>query len=533
MWAKNWRNEVWSRLDQPWDIVIIGGGITGAGIFREAARLKLKVLLVEQRDFAWGASSRSSKFIHGGLRYLKEGNLHLTWTSVHEREQLLRTGAGLVKPIGFLLPVYKGAKLGRWTYSLALALYDRMGTKFKHRYYKPYQFELFAPRITTRDLKGGFSYYDAQTDDARLTLRLILEGVADGGAAINYVAAEDVLQENGQVVGLRLHDQAAERRVDVRARVVINATGAWADGMRSRIGASAHLRPLRGSHLVFPRHRLPVAQSISCEHPVDGRHVSIFPWETVTIVGTTDLDHDQPLHDEPVISPDEVAYLMQAADHLFPSLHLDLDDVIGAWAGVRPVVGTGKADPSKESRESVLWQENGLLTVTGGKLTTFRATALTVLRAVRGRLPAAPSSARRLPVLNPVCDDLPGLLDNETGLRLLGRYGAAAKELVAAASPDELEAIPGTKMLWAELRWAAHAEGVVHLDDLLLRRVRIGLILPKGGESLLPSIRSICQPELGWDNERWEAESAAYLSLWRKGYSLPDRALIPDWRRAR
>lgn len=531
MWQNGWREELWFQLDQAWDIVIVGGGITGAGILREAARLKLKALLVEQRDFAWGASSRSSKQIHGGLRYLKEGNIHLTWTSSRQREQLLKAGAGLVTPLGYLLPVYKGVKPGRLAYSIALSVYDRMGSW--HRYYGAPQFEFLAPHLTTQGLKGGFRYHDAQTDDARLTLRIIQEAVADGGAAMNYVAAEDILRENGQVVGLRLHDQVTGRRADVRAAVVVNATGAWADGLRSQMGALRHLRPLRGSHLVFSRQRLPVAQGIAFMHPEDNRPVFAFPWETVTVVGTTDIDHNQPLNDEPAISPAEVAYLMQAIDRQFPALNLDLDDILTTWAGIRPVVGSGKVDPSRESRDYVLWEENGLLTVTGGKLTTFRPIALAALKAIRARLPrSTPSTGRKPPpVLNPVCDELPATLDEASRLRLMGRYGEAASALILAARPEELESIPGTRMLWAELRWAARAEGVVHLDDLLLRRVRLGLVLPRGGEDLLPAIRAICQPELGWDDDRWTSEAAAYLSLWRRCYSLPDRASIPDWRR--
>jgi glycerol-3-phosphate dehydrogenase len=254
MWKQDWRETIWSRLGQPWDMVIVGGGITGAGILRESARVGLKVLMVEQRDFAWGASSRSSKQIHGGLRYLKEGNIHLTWMASRQREQLLKEGAGLVKPLGYLLPVYKGVKPGHLTYSLALSIYGRMGSK--HRHYSVPQFQLLTPHLTARGLKGGFGYHDAQTDDARLTLRVIQEAVADGGAAINYMAAEDIVRENGQVVGLHLHDCVTGRRAEVRARVVVNAMGAWADRLCGQIGAQEHLRPLRGSHLVFSQQKL-------------------------------------------------------------------------------------------------------------------------------------------------------------------------------------------------------------------------------------------------------------------------------------
>jgi len=227
-----------------------------------------------------------------------------------------------------------------------------------------------------------------------------------------------------------------------------------------------------------------------------------------------------------------VSYLMAAAEALFPALNLSLSDVISTYAGVRPVIGSGQADPSRESRDHVVWEENGLLTVTGGKLTTFRLVALDALAAASGRLLDLPRLSRDLPALKPIGAELPGAeaLDDWQRRRLLGRYGADAAALVAAALPGELEPIPGTQTLWAELRWAARAEGVVQLDDLLLRRTRLGLLLPAGGESLLPAIRAISQPELGWDDARWEAEASAYLRLWRSSYSPPDRSSVPDWR---
>lgn len=532
MWTPNWRNQVWSQLNQHWDIIVIGGGITGAGILREATRLGMRTLLVEQRDFGWGTSSRSSKLVHGGLRYLKEGRLGLTRASVRERERLLEEGPGLIDPLGFLLATYKGDRPGRWTYQAGLSVYDLLALQWSHRYYSAHDFEMLAPHISREGLKGGLRYGDAQTDDARLVLRVIREAVAAGGAAINYVRAEELLRDDGQVVGVRLYDVENKRTADVYASVVINATGAWADYLRGQVGAPARIRPLRGSHLIFPAWRLPVAQAISFLHPLDRRPVFIFPWEGITLVGTTDLDHDQPLNDEPHITPGEVAYLMAAVEAEFPSLNLTLEDVTATFAGVRPVIGSGQVDPSKESRDHVVWEEAGLLTVTGGKLTTFRLIALDALKAVRHRLPHMPKPDRKMPVLDQVNVELHDAahLGEAMRRRLLGRYGADAPLLVAAAQPGELELIPTTPYLWAELRWAARAEGVVHLQDLLLRRVRLGLLLPEGGRALWPRIRAICQPELGWDDARWEAEEAAFLDLWHNCYSLPPRGQTPDWK---
>ncbi|MBP6469367.1 MAG: glycerol-3-phosphate dehydrogenase/oxidase [Chloroflexi bacterium] len=533
MWMGNWREEVWREVERPYDILIVGGGITGAGILREAARLGLRALLVEQKDFAWGTSSRSSKLVHGGLRYLKEGKIGLTRASVSEREHLLEEGPGLIDPLGFLLATYKSDKTGRLVFRAGLTVYDLLALQWSHRYYSPRDFQMLAPHLTAAGLKGGFRYGDAQTDDARLVLRVIAEAVADGATAVNYVLAEQLLRdENGRVHGLILRDQLTNQTANVTARVVISATGAWADELRGQVGGEARIRPLRGSHLVFPNWRLPVAQAISFLHPIDQRPVMIFPWEGVTLVGTTDVDHARTLDKEPCISPDETAYLLAAVESQFPSLGITLGDVVAAFAGVRPVIGSGKEDPSDESRDHVVWVESGLLTVTGGKMTTFRLIALDALKEVRHLLPDLPELADNLPVLNPVNVALPGgeLLPEEVRRRLLGRYGAAAPALVAAAQAGELDIIPGTQTLWAELRWAARAEAISHLDDLLLRRVRLGILLPEGGAALLPRIRAICQTELGWDDGRWQSEQAAYLALVRGCYSVPDAALIPDWR---
>lgn len=533
MWPQGWREDIWERLGQPWDIVVIGGGITGAGVLREATRVGLRALLIEQRDFAWGTSSRSSKLVHGGLRYLKEGRLRLTRAAVRERERLLDDGPGLIDPLGFLLATYKGEGPGRRIYGAGLTLYDLLALQWTHRYFAAADFRLLAPHIVQEGLQGGFQYGDAQTDDARLVLRVIQEALAAGGAAINYLQAEGLTRDpRGRISGVRVRDLLTGRRANIAGRLIVNATGAWADRLRQAVGGRPRIRPLRGSHLIFDGRRLPVTQAITFLHPIDRRPVFIFPWEGAALVGTTDVDHAGPLDEEPAISPAEVAYLMAAVESQFPALGLGLDDILATFAGIRPVIGSGKADPSRESRDHVIWQEDGLLTVTGGKLTTFRRIALDALGAVRGRLPSLQHLNGRAPALDRVDLALSHAdgLDEAWRRRLLGRYGADAPALAAAAQPGELAEIPGVHILWAELRWASRAEAVIHLDDLLLRRVRLGLLLPAGGAAILPQIRAICQAELGWDDARWEAEEAAYRALWQRCYGLPDRAAIPDWR---
>jgi glycerol-3-phosphate dehydrogenase len=532
MWDNQWRKKIWQSISGPWDIIIIGGGITGAGILREATRLGLRGLLVEQRDFAWGTSSRSSKLVHGGLRYLKEGKFTLTRESVHERQQLLHEGPGLIDPLGFLLTVYKGDFPGRWTYEMGLSVYDLLALRWDHAYYSPQDFQLLAPHISVNDLRGGFRYGDAQTDDARLTLRVIREAVQDGATAINYVKADELIIEHGEVKGVELTNELDGSQSNSYARVVINATGAWADVLRKQAGGRARIRPLRGSHLIFPNWRLPVAQAVSFLHPFDQRPVFIFPWERITLVGTTDVDHAEALDHEPRISPDEVAYLMAAVDYQFPSLSISLDDIVSTYAGVRPVVGTGKLDPSQESRDHVIWEEDGMYTVTGGKLTTFRLIALDVLKVIRRQIPEISEPSHDMPVLNQVDQKIPSGYDlsEATWRRLLGRYGADAIKLLQAAQTGELDPIPCTDYLWAELRWAARDEGVCHLDDLLLRRTRLGLILPGGAGTTIPVVKEICQAELAWNDSRWKQELADYQSLIACCYSLPARESIPDWK---
>ena len=512
-------------------MVIVGGGITGAGILREATRLGLHALLIEQRDFAWGTSSRSSKLVHGGLRYLKEGKIMLTRASVQEREQLLREGPGLIEPLDFLLASYDGDSPGRLTYGAGLTIYDLLALRWSHRYYSAQDFRLMAGNLSAEGLEGGFRYGDAQTDDARLVLRVIREAVAAGGTAINYVKAEKLLRDDDRrVTGLRLSNLENKQFADLQTPLIINATGAWADRLREQIGEDAKIRPLRGSHLIFPKWRLPVSQAVSFLHPIDGRPVFLFPWEGVTLVGTTDVDYNNSLDEEPGITAAEVAYLMAAVEARYPMLGIDLDDIISTFAGVRPVIGSGKENPSEESRDHVIWEEDGLLTVTGGKLTTFRLVALEVLGKAR-RVTDLPEAHKDMPMLDAVDIELENVKDLAKSVqrRLLGRYGADAPALLAAAQPGEIESIPSTLILWAELRWAARAEGVVHLDDLLLRRVRLGLMVQHGARSHLSRIRSICQAELGWDDAHWEAEEEAYLAIWECCYALPSRSTVPDW----
>jgi glycerol-3-phosphate dehydrogenase len=531
MWTTGWRDRTWAQLAGPWDLIVIGGGITGAGILREAVRAGLRALLVDAADFGAGTSSRSSKLVHGGLRYLQQAEIRLTLESVRERDRLLREGRGLVTRLGFLLPNYAGDRPPQWVLGLGLTVYDILALRWSHRHYDALDIHELCPELRTAGLQGGYRFSDAQTDDARLVLRVIREAVAMGGVALSYARVERLLRRrSGEVCGVALRDLAPEgqgRTVEIEAPVVISATGAWADDLRAGLGAPPRLRRLRGSHLIFPGDRLPLRRAISFMHPRDHRPVSLVPWEGVLLFGTTDADYSGPLEVDPGITPSELEYLLEGLAYAFPGRELGLADVQATQAGVRPVVNTGQANPSRESREFVLWREAGLLTVTGGKLTTFRLMAHQALRAVRARLPGRPRFSARERLLDPPPADVQwpvalSELDSGARLRLLGRYAADAPALIAAAGPGELAPIGRSPLLWAQLRWAARAEGVVHLDDLLLRRVRLGLLLPRGGLDEIERVRAIAQPELGWDDARWTVELDAYTRLWRARYTLPD-----------
>ena len=523
------RKTAWQRAAAgPWDVIVAGGGITGAGILREGARLGLRVLLVEQNDFASGTSSRSSKLVHGGLRYLNNFQFKLTYRSVCERDTLLKQGDGLVETLPFIYPSYEGEGYPAWMMEFGLRMYGWMGRHWcVHETLETHDIALMAPGLATGDLNGGFRFRDAQTDDARLVLRVIREGTATGHAvALNYARVEGLLyDERGQVCGVILRDRLSRRRCEARAAAVVNATGAWADRLRAEVGAEPRLRPLRGSHLLFSHDRFPVYQAISFPHPDDSRPVFVFPWEGVTLLGTTDLDHADDLDREPSIAPEEVDYLLRAVQAHFPGLNLTRDDVLSTFAGVRPVISKGEdVEPSKESREHALWDERGLLTVTGGKLTTFRCIALDALRALRRRLPAMPLVEDELEALDPLprVEAPPGFTLPEAR-RLAARYGPDVLDFAARCPAAERERIGELPVHWLELRWAARREAVLHLDDLLLRRVRLGHLLPDGGEALLPRIREITQAELGWSDARWEREAVAYVRRWHEHYGLPER----------
>jgi len=515
-----------SETDAPeWDLIIIGGGITGAGVLREAVRCGYRCLLIEQKDFAWGTSSRSSKMVHGGLRYLVSGDLALTKDSLTERERLLSEVPGLVDRAGFYFILRKGRFPGRWSMSVVLKIYDYIAGIRDACYYAKDEIQQRLKGIRTQGLKGGWYYTDARTDDARLVLRLLQEASGHGGKLLNYVKAKNLIIDNNKVRGVKLENSLNGEVFDLHARVVVNSTGVWADKLRNELNDEKRVRPLRGSHLVIAPERLPITEAVAIFHPIDNRGVFMFPWENTVLVGTTDLDHTGDLDLEPTITNPEVDYLLHAVNFEFPDLNLSREDIVSTYAGVRPVIGSDKSkDPSKERRDHAVWMDNGLVTVSGGKLTTFRTIALDVLKTASELLGEAKTKTNNDDrVFAKVSVQAEKLLpeDPQRALRLIGRYGEKVSELISTAIAEELTVIDRTPYCLAECRWALQHEMVCHLDDLLLRRTRLGLLLPNGGELLFDSLHEMFIKELAWSEEKWLYELQRYQGVWRSHYSLP------------
>lgn len=514
-------------LESHWDLVIAGGGITGAGIFLEAARQGLKVLLVEQKDFAWGTSSRSSKLVHGGLRYLNQGRFNLTFASVRERQRLLCDENGLVSPLSFFMPVYKGHGPSMKMMTVGLSIYSLMAMKRQHCQWSPREIAGRWPFAETRRMTGGFTFSDAQTDDARLVLKLIQKGQALGGTALNYTRLCTVERNTrGRVCAAVLQDTGSGRSMEVEAGIVVNATGAWVDRLQAFPAKGFRLRPLRGSHLVFPGHLFPSKDAVSFSHPRDRRPVFILPWEGTALVGTTDIDHEESLAHEPSITREEAAYLMEAVRFIMPGHRVRQEDCIGSFAGVRPVLTRGRTSASKESREHLIVESRGLISITGGKLTTFRLVALDVLSMVNRYLGHGSTRCRHYrksveTAWTMTGDPISGCRP-ETSARLAGRYGPETAARICKAAQGQTEPhISGTQVLWSEIAYSAANEQVRTLSDLLLRRVRIGLTLPKGGSYLLDKVQEVCRASLSWDDARWETEKKEYCSTWYRYYRSP------------
>lgn len=519
------RDVLWQELPQTeWDIIVVGGGITGAGVAREAARAGAKVLLIDQKDYAFGTSSRSSKMVHGGLRYIAMGDIKLTRHSLVERERLLREAPGLVDRMSYFFAHYQGGgiKSNRWAFAILLMAYDILAGIKDRSYFNAKKFLARVPNYRSDKLLGASRYTDAVTDDTRLVIRVLDEACKDGAVTVNYVKAEKTIITNDQVTALVVRDELSQETATLKAKVVVNATGAWVNRLRQEVATeTVSVRPQRGSHLVVSAERLPLNDALILFHPDDKRAMFIYTWEGRTVIGTTDLDHKQNLDDEAVITADEVKYLLRAANYEFPQAKLTPNDVIATFSGVRPIVSSGKGlDPSKERRDHAVWADKGVISVSGGKLTTFRQIAQDVLTAAESWLPTIKQRDQKASVFSNPEGHISSPLSPEQYRRFVGKYGYLAQRFLAEMPAQELKLIPETQTMWAEVRWALRYEQVVHLDDLMLRRTRLGLLLVKGGAAHFDTIKQIALSE-GWTEERWVSEQARYSQIWQAYYSLP------------
>ncbi|MFI5142632.1 MAG: glycerol-3-phosphate dehydrogenase/oxidase [Thermoanaerobaculales bacterium] len=521
MFLSGWREQAWQRLHDPLDVLVVGGGITGAGILHDAALRGLGVALVERGDFGCGTSSRSSKLIHGGLRYLKRMQLGITRTACRERDLLALASPHLVAMLRFLYPSYAQDTTPGWQVDLGLSMYDHLTpARHHHERVNAETAARLVPALARPGLEFGLLYDDAVADDARLVMAVVSAGVLAGGVALSYATLEEFLRDRqGRVCGAVVRDLESGATARVTARVVVNATGVWCDQLRALSGETrGRLRPSRGSHLLFARNRLPLDLGVTALSPDDGRPVFAVPHPEGTLVGTTDLFHDGPL-EEPRPSGEELAYLLRFAQHCFPGMHLGPGDICGAFSGVRPVLSSHAEHPSEASREEAVWEERGLVSTAGGKLTTFRATAekamATVIRALPEERREALLPARSAMVTLPWRADPSAVAAALANLKvdravidgLVRRLGALALPAALGAPPDALRPLgDGLDLCGGELAFQARCGGVVHLEDLLLRRVRLGMWQPRRCLELAPRLRPLLRRAVGWSVKRWNTE---------------------------
>jgi glycerol-3-phosphate dehydrogenase len=518
------------------DVVVIGGGITGAGVALDAATRGYSVALVERADYASGTSSRSSKLVHGGLRYLQNFDIGLVREALLERQLLVNLAPHLVRPLQLVVPAFEGARPDRLV-GVGLNLYDVMASSGlrrrkadpldwspdRHRMISGEEVAELLPALAEREPTAGYLFYDCQTDDARLVLTVLGEAERFGAICANRLAVSELLDEDGRAAGVRAVDGESGEEVLVRADNVVNATGVWADRIRpGELHDEAELpaiRPSRGTHVLIESGRLPLVAG-AIVPAGGGRSIFALPWLGRSLIGTTDNDYEGEVeHVRP--AADDVDYLLDAVNAFFGST-LTIDDLCGAYAGVRPLISTG--DPKKSvdiSRKAELYEtSSGMITITGGKLTTFRRMAkLAVDRLVEREGRDAPCRTHEIPLGMAVEEDsLPVVegVSDESRAALAGRYGHAAKDVLAvAAERGELAQpiVPGLPDLLAEAVHAARAEQARSVGDVLLRRTRLGLLAARelaSDETIVERVATALAPELGWTADATRTEAAGF-----------------------
>ncbi len=480
-----------SMAAEPVDLLVIGGGITGAGIARDAALRGLRTALVDKGDFAGATSSRSSRLIHGGLRYLEQYRFHLVREASRERRLLLDLAPHLVRPLAFLFPVYRGARVPAWRLRAGMWLYDLLAA-FRnvrlHRWLGRRAALKAEPGLRERGLVGAAVYYDAQTDDARLVLAAI-RGAAQAGALVaNYTEVTSLIRRDGRVRGAMVRDALTGEARTVRALIVVNATGPWVDALRRLDDPQAAplLRLTKGAHVAVPRARIGNTHAVTLTSPIDGRVMFVLPWGDLSYVGTTDTDDVAPL-DNVRASGSDVVYLLRSANAFFPRARLAPHDVICTWAGLRPLLAPERElAASAVSREHrIVESASGLITIAGGKLTTFRVMGRDMVDRVARRLheldgrpiPRRPPTDR-VPLPGGETADLEVLVEaararevpEPTARHLVQAYGSEAPAVLNLVERDRAlgkPIIPGRPEIWAEVTHAVEREMALRLGDVL------------------------------------------------------------------
>jgi glycerol-3-phosphate dehydrogenase len=484
--------------DGPFDVLILGGGITGAGVALDAALRGFRVALVDKGDFASGTSSVSSKLVHGGLRYLEQGRVALVYESLRERRFLLGNAPHLVRPVRFVVPFVAGARVRPWQWRAGLTLYDFLAGAGNLRRSRPLHLSRLRhefPGLNRKGLIGGAEYYDAQMDDARLCIEVLRTAAAQGACLANYVEVVHFENVNGRITGVRAVDHVSGASLAIQARQVVNATGPWVDAVCRLAGDASgpHLRPTKGVHLIAPDRGFRSAFLLL--HPADGRVFFVLPWQGKTLIGATDtLCDDSP--DALRVTPEDVAYLLAGHNRFFAP-PLTEADVLNTFAGLRPLIRSGAGEPSALSRESrVFVSPTGLLSVAGGKYTTYRAMAEKITDAVAARLGRRRRSRTRTWKLDgapreawPVfrkretasLHTRHGLCEEASG-HLVQRYGRRAVEVAAYLERDPAlgkPVVPGERELRAEFAYQQDHEMALFPEDHLLRRTHLGWFRPE------------------------------------------------------
>ncbi len=536
------REENLERLNrEEFDILVIGGGITGVGIAWDAALRGFKTALLEKNDFGSGTSSRSSRLIHGGLRYLRYFQLDLVYEACKERFLLLnRLAPHMVRPLPFIYPSYRGRgigllelRAGMWLYDL-LAFSRRIG---QYRILNSAEALEVEPVLEKSGLRGAAFFYDCLGNDSQITIATAKAAHQAGAVCANYVEAVGVLKSRGKVRGVAARDLLSGKETEVKARVVVNAAGPWADmvlAMESP-GYTEGLRLTKGVHLVVRRERIGHRNAVTLSSPRDGRFVFLIPWWQFTIIGTTDTDYEGS-PDEVYAGPEDVDYLLETVNFNLPHLALKEEDVISTFAALRPLAFKGGTSPYEVSRQHRIFEtQGGMLCIAGGKFTTYRKMACDLVNRAAEKL-FREFSIRPVARCRTQLSTLPGGerlsaeeisralrevtgLDHETLDYLAFSYGSGLANLLKLIQADPSLAQPivsGLPYLKAQIPYAIHYEMALTLRDFMMRRTRLLYEAPDGGLSVAAEVANLMAAELGWDKARIQEELAAYRREWEK-----------------